>query len=127
MKVVLDAWPLLAFFDNDLPAAPRVEALLEEGGGAVSSINLGVVLYRRIRLAGAGAAHERVAALRRSLDVVDPDWQLVEAAAAIKADGGLSFADAFCIATAMRLDAPIWTGDPEIIERAASAEVVDLR
>lgn len=124
--VVLDAWALVAFF-SDLAAAPRVEAVLEEGEGTVCSINLGEVLYRRIRVAGADTAREDVAALRRNLDVVDPDWQLVEAAAALKAEGGLSFADAFCVATAMRLDAPIWTGDPEIIDLPGDQEVVDLR
>lgn len=127
MNAVLDAWALIAFFDDSPGAARRVEALLEEGGGAVCSINLGEVLYRQARLAGARAAHERVTALRRHLDVVDPDWQLVEAAAAIKAPGGLSFADAFCVATAMRLDAPLWTGDPEIIDLPGEQEVVDLR
>ena len=84
-------------------------------------------VYRQTRLAGTRAARERVAGLRGNLDVIDPDWQLVEAAAAIKAPGGLSYADAFCVATAMRLDAPIWTGDPEIIELPGDHEVVDLR
>ncbi len=127
MKAVLDAWALIAFFDDAPGSAARVEALLEKGASAVCSVNLGEVLYRQTRLAGAGAARERVAALRGNLDVVDPDWQLVEAAAAIKARGGLSYADAFCVATATRLDAPIWTGDPEIIALAGDHEVVDLR
>jgi predicted nucleic acid-binding protein len=39
--------------------------------------------------------------------------------AAIKAGGDLSYADAFCIATALAAEAPFWTGDPEIIERPA--------
>jgi predicted nucleic acid-binding protein len=127
VKVVLDAWALIAFFDDSPGAAARVEALLEEGEGVVCSINLGEVLYRQTRLAGARAARERVATLRDSLDVVDPDWQLVEAAATIKAPGGLSYADAFCVATATRLDAPIWTGDPEIVELPGDHQVVDLR
>jgi PIN domain nuclease of toxin-antitoxin system len=126
VKVVLDAWALVAFL-NDSPAAPRVEALLGEGGGAVCSINLGEVLYRQTRVVGAGMAHEGVAALHRDLDVVAPDWGLVEVAAAIKAPGGLSFPDAFCVATAMRLDAPLWTGDPEIIDLPGEQEIVDLR
>ena len=51
------------------------------------------------------------------------------AAAAIKAEGGLSFADAFRIATAVHLDAPLWTGDPEIVDQAEqhSCRVMDLR
>jgi len=127
VKVVLDAWALIAFFDDSPVAAARVEALLAEGEGVVCSINLGEVLYRQTRLAGARAANERVAALRGNLDVVDPDWQLVEAAAAIRAPGGLSYADAFCVATATRIDAPIWTGDPEIIGLPGDHDVVDLR
>jgi predicted nucleic acid-binding protein len=127
VKIVLDAWALIAFFDDSPGAAARVEALLEEGGGVVCSINLGEVLYQQTRLAGARAAHQRVGALRGNLEVVDPDWQLVEVAAAIKASGGLSYADAFCVATARRLDAALWTGDPEIIELPGDHEVVDLR
>ncbi len=127
MKAVLDAWALIAFFDDAPGSAARVEALLEGGEGAVCSINLGEVLYRQTRLAGGRAARERVTALRGNLEVVDPDWRLVEDAAAIKAPGGLSYADAFCVATANLLGAPIWTGDPEIIELPGDHEVVDLR
>jgi predicted nucleic acid-binding protein len=60
--------------------------------------------------------------------MIEPDWSLVVEAAAIKARGGLSYADTFCVATAVRAGDPLWTGDPEIIERAAGlCEVVDLR
>ena len=52
--------------------------------------------------------------------MLDPDWPLVSAAAKIKARGGLSYADAFCIATAVRVEAPLWTGDPEIVELGAT-------
>jgi predicted nucleic acid-binding protein len=43
--------------------------------------------------------------------------------------GGLAYADAFCIATAQRLNAALWTGDPEIVVRAAElpCQVTDLR
>jgi hypothetical protein len=51
--------------------------------------------------------------------VIDPDWALVAEAARVKAGGGVSYAGAFCIATALRVEAPLWTGDPEIVERAA--------
>jgi predicted nucleic acid-binding protein len=59
---------------------------------------------------------------------IEPDWPLVRRAAAIKARGRVSYADAFCVATAQRLDAPLWTGDPEIIALAGGTlDVVDLR
>jgi predicted nucleic acid-binding protein len=98
-------------------------------GAAISSINLGEVLYIRIRAIGEAPARADVETIRRRLTLVEPDWSLVMAAATIEANGGLSYADAFCIATALHLEAPLWTGDPEIIDRAAehSCEVIDLR
>jgi predicted nucleic acid-binding protein len=67
--------------------------------------------------------------IRGLLEVIDPDWALVSAAARVKAGDGLSYADALCIATALRAEAPLWTGDPEIVEQATkhSCEVIDLR
>jgi predicted nucleic acid-binding protein len=126
--VVLDSWALLAYL-KDEPAAGRIESEWLESGAAISSINLGEVLYIRTRAIGEDSARADVETIRRRLTLVEPDWSLVMAAATIKANGGLSYADAFCIATALHLSAPLWTGDPEIIDQAAehSCEVVDLR
>jgi predicted nucleic acid-binding protein len=41
------------------------------------------------------------------------DQPLVRAAAEIKSEHTLSYADAFCVATAQRLDAVVLTDDPE--------------
>lgn len=126
--VVLDSWALLAYL-KDESAAGRIESEWIGSGAAISSINLGEVLYIRIRASGEASARADVETIRRRLNVVEPDWSLVMAAATIKASGGLSYADAFCVATALHLNAPLWTGDPEIIDQAAehSCEVVDLR
>ncbi|HEX3239655.1 MAG TPA: type II toxin-antitoxin system VapC family toxin [Solirubrobacterales bacterium] len=126
--VVLDSWALLAYL-KDEPAAGRIEAEWLESGAGISSINLGEVLYIRSRAVGENSARADVEKIRRRLTVIDPDWPMVAAAAAIKADGGLSYADAFCVATAVHLGAPLWTGDPEIVDQAAqhSCEVIDLR
>lgn len=126
--VVLDSWALLAYL-KDEPSAGRIETEWLESGAAISSINLGEVLYIRIRAGGEDSARADVETIRRRLTVIDPDWPMVVTAAAIKAEGGLSYADAFCIATALHLDAPLWTGDPEIVGQAGqhSCEVVDLR
>lgn len=93
------------------------------------SVNLGEALYLELRARGTEDAGSTIENARRELTVIDPDWELVTSAARIKAGGGLSYADAFCIATAERLDASLWTGDPEIIERAdsLSCKVMDLR
>ncbi|MBS1889076.1 MAG: type II toxin-antitoxin system VapC family toxin [Actinobacteria bacterium] len=126
--VVFDSWALLAYLGGESTAG-RIESAWLEEGAAISSVNLGEVLYIRMRQEGEDSAAATVDQVRELLEVIDPDWPLVSAAAAIKARGGLSYADAFCIATALRADAPLWTGDPEIVELAVdhSCEVVDLR
>jgi predicted nucleic acid-binding protein len=86
-------------------------------------------LYIRIRDQGEEAAAKEIASIRRNGTIIDPDWDLVASAAKFKAAGGLAFADALCIATAQRLGAKVWTGDPEIIDRTNELPcgVVDLR
>ena len=126
--VVLDSWALLAYL-KDEPPAERIETEWLAGSPAISSINLGEAMYMRVRERGEEAAAKEIATIRKRSTIIDPDWGLVSAAARIKAGGGLSYADAFCVATAQSLGAPLWTGDPEIIEKASelSCEVVDLR
>lgn len=94
---------------------------------AMCSVNLGEVLYVLTRTHGEGTAAPLVEGVRQVVKVTDPDWGLVEAAARIKAHGGLSYADAFCIATAEERNAQLATGDPEIVASAGDVEVVDLR
>jgi predicted nucleic acid-binding protein len=126
--VVFDSWALLAYL-GDEPAAERIESAWLRDGAAISSINLGEALYIRIRSVGEESARADVDRVRGLLQVTEPDWPLVSTATSIKARGGLSYADAFCVATALHAEAALWTGDPEIIGLAAqrSCEVVDLR
>jgi predicted nucleic acid-binding protein len=126
--VVLDSWALVAFLKNEQPAA-RIEREWLTSTPAVCSINLGEVLYLRIRERKEKAAAVEIEMIRRSATIIDPDWELAAAAAKFKVKGGLAYADAFCIATAERLEAPLWTGDPEIIDQADDlpCAVVDLR
>lgn len=126
--IVLDSWALLAYL-KDENSADRIESAWIAEGATICSINLGEVLYIRMRGDGEDAAAADIDRVRKRLDVVDPDWPLISEAARVKAPGGLSYADAFCFATALRVEAPLWTGDPEIVDRAAehSCAVVDLR
>ncbi len=128
MAIVLDTWALLAHL-RDEDAAERVRKAWLEKGAAMCSVNLGEALYMEMRARGMRDAGGVIEAARRELTVIDPDWQLVESAAKVKAGGGLSFADAFCVATAERLGAPLWTGDPELVNRADDlpCKVTDLR
>ena len=126
--IVLDSWALLAYL-KDEPAAGRIEAELLAKGAAISAVNLGEVLYLRIRSAGEDRARTEVEAIKSLLTVIDADWPTVLTAARVKAHGGLAYADAFCVAAALHLNAPLWTGDPEILEQAGryDFEAVDLR
>jgi predicted nucleic acid-binding protein len=126
--VVLDSWALLAYLNGE-DASSRVEEVWLADGVAISSINLGEALYILIRDRGEEIATSAIEETRKRSRVVGADWPMVRAAARIKVKGGLSYADAFCVATARSLNAPLWTGDPEIVESATSleCEVVDLR
>jgi predicted nucleic acid-binding protein len=109
------------------PCAPRVAATIDDGEAVVSAVNLGEVLYRLERKRGRVPARRVVERVRALCRVDHPDWPTVVQAAHVKARGGLSYADAFCVATALRRGVPLWTGDPEIIALADEVEVVDLR
>jgi predicted nucleic acid-binding protein len=126
--LVLDSWALLAYL-KDEPAASRIEEAWLSEGAAISSISLGESLYMRIRERGEGDAVADIEKIRKRSKVIGADWALSRSAARVKARGGLSYADAFCVATALRVDAPLWTGDPEIVGSAEGLqyEVVDLR
>jgi PIN domain nuclease of toxin-antitoxin system len=122
---VLDAWAVLAFL-RDEPAAKRVQKVMLTGA-RISSVNLGEVLYWTMRERGELSAETLLDPIRAVVTVEDPDWALVRSAARIKAGGGVSYADAFCVATAQRHDTPVYTGDPEIVALGNLVKIVDLR
>jgi predicted nucleic acid-binding protein len=112
---------------EDHPCVVDVEAAIDTAETVMSAINLGEVLYKLEREHGSERAIELVDRMRRVTMVEDPDWDLVVSAAHIKAEGGLSYADSYCVATAQRHNAPLYTGDPEILALTHLVELVDLR
>lgn len=109
------------------PPAQQVRSLILDRRPAISSINLGEVLYSLTRTVGLAFAEDRVDGVRQVVEVVDPDWPLVKAAARIKAGGGLSYADAFCLATGEVHEAAVATGDPEMLRYEGPVDLIDLR
>ncbi len=114
---VLDAWALLAWLQNEMPAASAVQARLDAAGeGSIelhlSLINAGEVYYRLAREQG-----RRVAARFRSglasmpLHVHGPAPEEVWQAALLKSRAKISYADGFAAALAQRLGATLITGD----------------
>ncbi len=127
MNVVLDSWAVLRYLEDDGAVADEVDALLAGGRPVVSWINLGEVQYVLRRQVGESAAAATVRDLEVVLDARLPDRHMVLAAARIKADHPMAFADAFAAALAQSLGATLWTGDPELLIDGAPWAHRDLR
>lgn len=127
MTFVLDSWAVLRLLEGVEPSATRVEQLLVAARPVMSWINLGEVFYVVRRDGGQAEADAVVRDLRSSVDLDLPSEQRVLAAAAIKADHRMAYADAFAAATAVAHRATLLTGDPELLVDGASWRWEDLR
>lgn len=125
--VVLDSWAVLRLLEGTVPAAARVQEVLAEGRPVMSWINLGEVYYVTRRAQGADEAQAVIRDLRGQLTLDAATERRVLAAATIKADHRLAYADAFAAATAIAHDAVLLTGDPELLVPDASWLAEDLR
>jgi predicted nucleic acid-binding protein len=117
-RYVLDSCALLAYLRAE-PGDDEVKSLLEEaqkGQAEVyfSLINLGEVAYIVERRKGAAVADEAIEKVYSlPIFIADVDKKRILDAAHIKANHAISYADAFAVALAKELDAPVVTGDPE--------------
>jgi len=117
-QYVLDSYALLALL-NDEPGATRVEELLrqaETGDAqlAMSWINLGELAYIVERRWGPEKLRAILAYIEETkIQLAAADRSRVLAAAHIKAQNPLAYADAFAAALAQELNATLLTGDPE--------------
>jgi ribonuclease VapC len=115
---VLDSFALLAYLQDE-PVAARIEKLLENAGKEkcrlfLSLINLGEILYIIERRGGVAKAQDALALIRQlPIEVLSVDEQTVFAAAHIKTNHPISYADCFVVATAIQEHAIVVTGDPE--------------
>ena len=125
MTAVLDAWAVMAYLRGE-SAADRTQRAIDDGA-LMSWINLGEVLYLLHRAVGADRARATIRDLRSVIEVEVPGVDRITEAAVIKAEHPLSYADAFAAATALAHDAPLLTGDPELLTPAATWTTVDLR
>ena len=128
---VLDSFALLAYFGNE-PGAETVEQLLGQAQNQtvtlhLSLVNLGEVYYITQRERGRDIAVATLA-LMDQLPIHQQaiDRPRVLAAAALKANHAIAYADAFAAALAQQLQAPVVTGDPEFQKVAALVEILWL-
>jgi predicted nucleic acid-binding protein len=130
---LFDSFALLVYLQDE-PGASRIEKLLEDAGKEkcrvfMSLINVGELLYITERRGGIVKAQDALALIRQlPIEIVPVEEQLVFAAAHIKANYPLSYADAFVVAVAMEKSASIITGDPEFqsVEALITIEWLEL-
>ena len=127
MRVCLDSWAVLAWLDADEPAAAAVQDAFEAGRPWMSWLNIGEVAYMLERRHGAADAALVVSRLRAAVAVDHVTPERVLAAAHVKAEHPIAFADCFAAVTAAARGAVLLTGDPELLGRDVGCRVRDLR
>ena len=124
---VLDSWGIVAFFEDEQPAADKMEEILAEAHEAdvtllITAVNLGEVWYSLARAYSEKQADQALAQLQQmGVEVVPADWDLTYQAARLKVHGNISYADCFAVALAKSKKAEVVTGDKEF--RQAEDEV----
>ncbi len=126
MRVVLDSWAVLRWLEGREPAAGRVEAAVVDDA-VMSWINLGEVFYIVWRASGDSVARDTVSDIRARVALDEATSERVLEAARIKAEFPMALGDAFAAATAVAQDAPLLTGDPELLRRDGPWQAEDLR
>jgi len=119
-KIVLDAWAILALIFKEEPAAKTVRDLFMKSSSKspvyISWISLGEVYYTIARKKGLKAAIETLQDIEKlTIRSQVPSKSDILSAAKIKSEHRLSYADAFAVSLAQKIDGIIYTGDPEIV------------
>lgn len=128
---VLDSYALLAYL-NEEPGAAQVEAVLDRAKRAsvrlfMSEINLGEVLYITERKQGQSLAHETLSALEELPIEFEPATRnRVLAAARLKAQNAMAYADCFAAGLTIEYDACLLTSDPEFKTLKGIIEIIWL-
>ena len=123
---ILDSFAFIAYLEDE-PAAQRIQKLLEDAKEKkcrlyISIINLGEILYSVERNNGLAKTHEALALIQSlPIEILPADNQTVLAAARIKANYPISYADAFVVVAAQNINGTIMTGDPECSNSAKSS------
>ena len=118
-KRLLDSYALLAYLNKEA-GFEKVKthlAVAQESGNFIimNEINIGETYYILHRKRGAEKADYFIDTVLEGLPIlrIPNDFGAIIAAARIKAEYPLSFADCFVVVSAQREDAVVLTGDPE--------------
>jgi predicted nucleic acid-binding protein len=122
----LDSWAVLRLIEDADGIAQKVDSAIDEGA-VMSWINAGEAYYITWRDSGRRVAEAVIDGLRARVVLDEPSGARVLAAASIKAQHPMSYADAFACATASAYGAPLLTGDDEILKVTGPWKARDLR
>jgi predicted nucleic acid-binding protein len=117
-NVVFDSHAFLKFVQDEI-GADRVEELLTAAQDGkirafMNEINLGEIYYITIRKIGIEPAREFLEHFRNlPIGIVPASWDIIASASEVKGGYALSYADCFVVASALKHDASVVTGDPE--------------
>lgn len=134
MSVCLDAFAILAWLQNE-SGADKVEGYLAQATEEedflcyLSTINLGEVFYRLIRVKGIEDAETFWQDVRSGtipVKLVEATRNRIREAARIKGKHPIAYADAFAAQAAREAGVPLVTGDPEL-KKMESEGVISLR
>lgn len=129
---ILDSFAFLAYLQGE-PAGQNVQKILQEAGQSkcrlyISIINVGEILYNVERNKGLENAQDALLLLQGlPIEILPADNATVLAAAHIKANYALSYADAFVVVAAQKINGTIMTGDPEFLEVTELAKIEWLK
>jgi ribonuclease VapC len=127
-EYVLDSYALLAYLEAE-PGSDRVRKLLEAAKGGkchlyMCVVNLGEVMYIVERERGLPKAQETLARIDElPITIIDVDRVLTLAAAHLKKDCPIAYADCFAAALSQLKNATLITGDPEFRKIKADCDV----
>src|SRR4030067_2582372 len=117
-EYVLDSYALLAYLEAE-PGSDRIRELLEAAKGRncylhMCVVNMGEVIYIVERERGLPKAQETLARIDElPIEIVDVGRTLTLAAAHLKMDCPIAYADCFAAALSQIKKASLVTGDPE--------------
>ncbi len=117
-RYVLDSYALIAYFEDEA-GGEQVKGLLEQAIKGecellMSVVNLGEVIYIVERERGLPQVQKTLARIDElPINTIDADRHLTLAAAHIKAQYPIAYADCFAAALAQIEEAALITGDPE--------------
>lgn len=131
-SVVLDAYAVLAFFQNE-PGADMIRKLILEAVEgrldlAMCVVNAGEVWYSIARKKSAEQADAYLREIQSMpIEIVDVGWELARQASLYKMKGNISYADCFAAALAKLRKAELVTGDKEFKTLAGDIKIAWLK